>query len=84
MGAGICGLQAGGESVLHEHVHKYHTAGIHQLGQIFEVKGERQNTEGHEVDSVGAQLAVELGGVRRSVGSVAGGADAHDRHGRGQ
>lgn len=38
----------------------------------------------HEDANVGAWLAVELGGVRYSVGSVTGGAGAHDCHGRRQ
>lgn len=54
MGAGICSLQDGGESVLHEHVHQYYITGPHQLGQVLEVKGERQSSERHEDDAVGA------------------------------
>lgn len=84
MGAGICGLQNGGEPVLHEHVHQHHIAGAHQLGQILEVTGERQSTQRLEPDAVGAQSALELLGVRGSVGFVSGGAGAHDRHGGGQ
>lgn len=82
MGAGSCRLQDGGQSVLHEHVHQYHFTGAHQLGQIPEVKREKQSSEKRD-DAVGAQNAVELGGVRGSVGPVARGAGAHDCHGRG-
>lgn len=84
MGAGICGLQDCWESVLHEHVHKHYIAGAHQLGQILEDKWERQSEERHEDDAVGAQSSMELGGMQRSVGSVTGGAGAHDRNGRRQ
>lgn len=84
MGTGICSLQDGGECVLYEHVHQYYITGAHQLGQILEVKGERQSTEMHEDEAVGAQLGVDLGRLRSSVGSVTGAAGVNDRHSRGQ
>lgn len=84
MGFGFRGLQDGREPVLHEHVYQHYTAGVHQPGQIYEVKGEGKGAAVDDGDSVWVQPAVELGGVQCFVGPVAGGADAHDRHGRGQ
>ncbi len=84
LGTGTCSLQDRGESVLHEHVHQYYITGAYQLGQILEVKGERQSSERHEDEAVGTQSAMELGGLWGSVGSVTDGAGAHDRHSRGQ
>lgn len=84
MGAGSCSLQGRGEFILHEHVYQHCVTGFHQLRQVFEVEGERQNTERHEDETVGAQSAVELGGMWHSVGSVTDGAGAYDRHSRGQ
>ena len=41
MGSGKSGMQAGGNSILYEHVHKYRVTGIHQLGQILKAEEER-------------------------------------------
>lgn len=53
MGTGISCLQAGGESILYEHVHQYYITGAHQLGQVLEVKGEGTSTERYEDKAVG-------------------------------
>lgn len=81
---GISRLQAGGEPVLHEHVHQHHAAGLHQCVPLPEAEGEGQSPVGHDGGNVGTQVSLQLGGLWYLVDSVPHTSGAHDHHAGGR